>query len=234
MSGYYSKEDTVVVTGANPPDAAKWVQVISKYPSEQNLLADETGELAELGNFDGKLYLAGTLGGEATREFHIDEGTPLIAPLLNYWEEEWFVEPDNLKEAARDVFESLDITDLFLRIDLNNDGTYEFDFDLDEKTPPGQVNKFYVESNGNVTITIPDDNIYNNPEADPPIDLDAGDYEVYMVGYFAEIKPLMQGTHKIEFGGSAIVPLGDGDTFEFTTSTTDIITVGEPLDDYMT
>jgi hypothetical protein len=221
----------VNVTSATPKQAIEWVQVMSKIPADQNPLLDPTGEHAEFGDVGKTQYLAGTLGtGEAQRSFEVDSSDTLVLPLINVWANE-IGSGDTAKDAIRAILEDLDPNEAYLKIDLNyregkdtpdiekvfdlSDASYfpKLSFEGDSK----EARKFYVESNKEFSITIPENNIYEAP---------AGDYEgFHTVGYYARIKNLPEGTHKIEFGGSTV---GE----DFVVAVTDIITVGDSSGDY--
>ena len=80
------------------------------------------------------------------------------------------------------------------------------------KNDSKDASKFYVESGKEFSITIPENNIYGGAPA--------GDYEgFHTVGYYAQIKNLPEGTHKIEFGSTV------GDDGEEFVAVTDIIMV---------
>lgn len=227
----------VNVTRATPKQAIEWVQVMSKIPADQNPLLDPTGEYAEFGDVGKTQYLAGTLGaGEAQRSFEVDSSDTLVLPLINVWTNE--IESggiiyDTVKDAARALLEDLDPNEAYLKIDLNyiegkdtpdiekvfdlSDVSYfpELSFEGDSK----EAKKFYIESNKEFSITIPENNIYEAP---------AGDYEgFHTVGYYARIKNLPEGTHKIEFGSTV------GDDGEDFVAVTDLITVGDSSGDYL-
>jgi hypothetical protein len=225
----------VNVTGATPKQAIEWVQVMSKIPADQNPLLDPTGENAEFGDVGKTQFLAGTLGGEVQRSFEVDSRDTLVLPLINVWTDETTVEDityDTVKDAARAFLESLNPNEAYLKIDLNyiegqdtpdiekvldlSDAGYfpKPSFEGDSK----ESKKFYVESNKEFSITIPENNIYGLP---------AGDLEgLYTAGYYAQIKNLPEGTHKIDFGSTV------GDDGEDFVAVTDIITVGDSSGDY--
>jgi hypothetical protein len=232
-----SSAEMVNVIGATPKQAIEWVQVMSEIPADQNPLLDPTGEYAEFGDVGKTQYLAGTLEpGEAQRSFEVDSGDTLVLPLINVWTNE--IESDGIiydtvKDAARASLEDLDPNEVYLKIDLNykegkdtpdiekvfdvSDASYFPELSFPENDSEN-ASEFYVESGEEFSITIPENNIYEAP---------AGDYGgFHTVGYYAQIKNLPEGTHKIEFGSTV------GDDGEEFVAVTDIITVGDSSYDY--
>ncbi len=222
----------VNVKGATTKQAIEWVQVMSEIPADQNPLFDQTGGNAELGDVGKTQYLAGTSGDEAQRSFIVDSGDTLVLPLINAWTNENEIESDDIiydtvKDAARASLEYLDPNEVYLKIDLNykeGEDTPDIEkvFDVSDasyfpelsfpKNDSKDASKFYVESGKEFSITIPENNIYGGAPA--------GDYEgFHTVGYYAQIKNLPEGTHKIEFGSTV------GDDGEEFVAVTDIIMV---------
>lgn len=229
MTGFVSVADPTLDL------AERWLQVMAGISADENPLLDETGEFAYLGDIGDVHYLAGNFGGETTREFNVDAGDTLFLPMINA-----FTDPrEPVGETGDDVLALFDLEpvkasfEIFLRVDLDNDGSYEFDmtfdvsdgtylpYDPDSFTADPEAQRFFVvpDSGDGVPVEFPKNSIWDAAEIVEP-----SPYPGYIGGYFAAIEGLPEGTHKIEFGGI----LADGG---FSVAITDIITVieGETL-----
>ena len=230
------------VSGIDVETANGWVQTMAAIPADQNPILDETGEFAHLGNVGDVHYLAGNFGGETTRAFDVEADDALIVPMLNVWSDEFTASLPDLREDALAFLDSIDPTSIFLRIDINNDGGYEYNEEYDlsgvkyfkydkdgdpkkafnnvkHKGPAKDAKEFFVnpKEDDKFEFEFPEDGIFGDPF--PP---EGGTSESYTTGYYAQIQDLPLGTHRIEFGGSIL----DGG---FEIAVTDIVTVVEDL-----
>jgi hypothetical protein len=210
--------------------AIEWVQTITAIPGDVNPLNDTTGEFARLADVGDTLYLAGSFADDV-RKFDVDFGDKLVVPLVNTWSDEFTATLPDLREDVLNFTESLDITEVFLRVDVGNDGHYEFDktFDISEVTYFPEIDfpcetekarEFFVEPEpGDKFVFEFPDNITLGDDFPP----EGGESESYTTGYYAVIKGLPKGEHKLEFGGTVAA-------FGLEASVTDIINVVNPLD----
>jgi hypothetical protein len=53
------------------------------------------------------------------------------------------------------------------------------------------------------TVAIPENNLFDCPQCDPPFDLEEGSYEAVAAGLWAALPPLPPGEHTIHFEMSA-------------------------------
>jgi hypothetical protein len=218
--------EDVSVKAATPEQAIEWAQLMNAIPAHTNPLNDRDGHFAELGDVGETHYLAGTMGGDAQRAFHVDLGDKIVLPMINAWE--WVLgDYGNLQDAARGWFEFLNPQEAHLKIDLNNDSRNEFDFNFNLKDsiyfPDLHIEegarRFYVESGK--------DSEFYNPANDIN-GIKTGYYDAYSTGYFAQIENLPKGTHKVEFGGTF-----DPEGYDpIQISVTDTVTVVDPTLDY--
>ena len=68
----------------------------------------------------------------------------LVVPMLNVWSDEFTASLPDLREDALAFLDSLDPTSIFLRIDINNDGGYEYNQEVDISN----VNYFKYDNDG--------------------------------------------------------------------------------------
>jgi hypothetical protein len=62
---------------------ADWWRWIANAPAETSPILDETGAWAGVDNDGSIFFLAGTFGGEVTRDITVSEGVPILVPVLN-------------------------------------------------------------------------------------------------------------------------------------------------------
>ena len=219
------------IRGADTSQAIAWVQTITGIPGDVNPLLDTTGEFASQADVGDTIYLAGSFVGDVTRAFDVDFGDKIIIPLVNTWSDKFTATLDDLREDILNFTEEIEITEVVLRVDIGNDGSFEFDeaFDVSEVTyfpeidfPPGtkDAREFFVEPNpgDKFVFEFPD-----NLTLGEDFPAEGGKTESYTTGYYAAIKGLPKGEHKLEFGGTVL-----GGEAEF--SVTDIINVINPTD----
>lgn len=225
------RDQQLSIRGADMDQAIKWVQTITAIPGDSNPLLDATGEFASEADVGETLYLAGSFVGDVTREFDVDFGDKLVIPLVNTWSDKFTATLPDLREDILNFTEEIEITEVVLRVDVGNDGHFEFDeaFDVSEVTyfpeinfPPGteDARKFFVEPKpeDKFIFEFPD-----NLTLGEDFPAEGGETESYTTGYYAAIKGLPKGEHKLEFGGTVL-----GGEVEF--SVIDIINVVNPTD----
>lgn len=221
----------LTVTGATMEQAQKWVQVMSAIPADMNPINDETGEFAELGDTGDIHYIGGGFFGDvAEREFDVDLGDTLVVPLVNAWVNQFEDGPKDLPEAAINFLGSFPLSNVYLRIDLDNDGSVDYELNVDvsevDYDPEGvsfpegnAAAPFFVEpkKGDEFIFRHPKESIYAGREEFPNNGDTPGAARAAVTGYIAEIENLPEGTHLLEFGGE----------FDFGSETVAIATSAE-------
>jgi hypothetical protein len=141
---------------------------------------DSTGAYADTNNDGSVFFLAGSFGGDATREFSIEAGTPILIPLLNNLAVQFTGEGE--KGVANKMLADwkTDVTDLFLEI--NGIPVENLQADLVRTdwfggvVQEGSLAEYFGLSG----------------------DLDPSK----SVGYWTVLDGLSEGTHTVSFGGS--------------------------------
>ena len=137
---------------------------------------------------EGVFFLAGTLGGgDATRTCTVPADTALFFPVVNAFCTE--DEPNYPQCARRPVNTALASGDPYATLD-------------------GEDLKIRRLATGPFTLILPEDNIFDCPQCDPPFDLAGGPYEHRAIsdGLWVYLpQGLEPGEYTLEFGGD----LGD-------------------------
>jgi hypothetical protein len=91
----------------------EWFIWQTQSPTDANPAADPTGAFANNNNDGPVFFIAGTNGGPATRRFEVPEDTPLLIPMLNFFDT---LDPKGLeRQLIRDFRHG--VTDVFAEID---------------------------------------------------------------------------------------------------------------------
>ncbi|WP_128377354.1 hypothetical protein [Streptomyces cavernae] len=163
---------------------AEWWRWALEIPGSVNPLTDPTGARCGIDQSGPVWFLAGTFGaGSASRTCTLPAGKALFSPIINgfYAERPGVLTYKQLRQELRES------------IDLDN-ATYEATLDgrrlrlskaFRAASPPPPFR-----------FTLPEDNIFEAPEA-------AGPYEGVSDGYWVLLKPLRRGTHVLTFHGTA-------------------------------
>jgi hypothetical protein len=126
-------------------------------------------------------FLAGTTGGYAERECTIPKSKAIICPIINY-EISTAENPDLVTDEKLVTFAREDVNKI-ARVEVVIDGT---------RIPDSK--KFRIES-GPFDIVLPENNIWG---------VKAGPTRAAADGYWMFLKPLGEGDHTIQFGGSCL------------------------------
>jgi len=165
---------------------ASWLEWSLAIPTSSNPLLDPDGAFAALGQSGKVWFLAGTVGGTATRNVTIPTGTALFFPIVNYL---WVNTPeygDAPWSAAQD-------TNVRGILAANMDTAYGLTLEIDGRTT-ANVNALRVS--GEVgDCTLPDDNIFGVP-------FDPVPHKCVADGYWALLAPLSAGSHTVHFAGN--------------------------------
>jgi hypothetical protein len=96
---------------------AEWWRWIANAPADTNPILDETGDWAGVDNDGSVFFLAGSFGGEVTRDITVEAGVPILVPILNNLTFQW-VGPGEKGVAQQGQAEwHKSVSDLFLEID---------------------------------------------------------------------------------------------------------------------
>jgi len=220
-----TRSTAVDIRGADTAQAIEWVQTIYAIPGDENPLFDTTGAFARLGEVGDTLYLAGSFNDDV-RVFDVEFGDTLVVPLVNTVSDAFTNSLPDLREDVLQFTQDVDITELFLRVDIGNDGHIDFEKTLDvagikyfpeiefpEEAKPAR--EFFIEPRpeDKFIFEAPDNAVIGEPFPE-----DGAASESYTSGYYAQIAGLPKGEHKLAFGGTAFGG-------EVAISVTDIITV---------
>jgi hypothetical protein len=215
------------IHGADTAQAIEWVQTIYGIPGDENPLFDPSGAFARLGDVGDTLHLAGSFAADV-RRFDVDFGDTLVVPLVNTVSDEFTNSLPDLREDVLKFTQDVELTDIFLRVDVGNDGHVEFDetFDITDVRYFPKI-EFPEEAEAAREFLIeprPEDKFVfeapDNAVIGEPFPAEGATTKGYTSGYYAQIDGLPKGEHEIAFGGTAF----GGDT---EISVTDIITVGD-------
>jgi hypothetical protein len=159
---------------------AKWWQWLISIPLESNPGIDATGEKFDVNQNDPHVvFLVGTFGGSAERNYTIPAGKSVLFPIINfttsYIEEPALKTESELKSRAKQ-----DIDDI-----VNKDVTVD-DMELQN------VEKYRVQSPV-FDLTYPKSNVFGLP---------SGPTRAISDGYWVFLKPLSPGMHDIYAAGS--------------------------------
>lgn len=148
------------------------------FPIDRNpVFADETGELAYLGDVGGPVFFLGA-GSDVTRRFDVPCGQYLLIPLLT---QAWFLDETYDEATAR--AENSAFVDSIETLYASVDGRRVRDlFEHREASP--EV----------FTATVPDGGVLGDV---------GGQVEVVADGYWLMLKPLPAGRHSIVVGGDS-------------------------------
>lgn len=164
----------------------QWVLNTQAGPLDENgvpsthPMFDTTGDYAGTNNDGSVFFLAGSFGGDATREFALESGTPILIPLLNNLALQYTGAGE--KGVANHMLADwkTDVTDLFLVIDGIPVDNLQADLVRTDRfggeVQAGSLADFFGLS---------------------------GDIEPSKsVGYWTVVDGLSEGTHTLTFGGS--------------------------------
>lgn len=231
--------DFLEVSGATVEQANEWVQTMMALPASTNPLNDDDGTYAPLGEVGDTHHLAGSFNDDV-REFEVELGDTLIAPLVNVWTDRWTNDLSNLRDDVLNFLDIIDVKKLFLTIDLNSNGKLDYKQkfnvsnvdvypELDVHGNGKEAAEFlvYPEAEDKFVFAFDEDDPFNtdfgvdpDPASCPDVELEDNETCSFTSGYYAQIQGLPEGTHSISFGGTVV---GFGDPIEV--SVTDIITV---------
>ena len=159
---------------------AKWWQWALSIPKNINPLIDEVGSFSNVGQSGPVWFLAGTLGENKLprRSCTVHSSKAMLFPVINY-EADLVQNPELVDENDLIRHVTQDMDDITVKVAVI-DG---------EKT-----RAFRVKSDPEIfPVTL---------EADNPIDLPNGTFNVAADGYWVFLKPLGCGDHKIYFHGA--------------------------------
>jgi hypothetical protein len=180
----------------------KWWQWSLSIPLADNPGGDDTGEKCAVGQSDINVwYLAGTFGGPVVRNCKIPEGKAIFFPVVNsecsYLEFPAYKTETELRKCA------VTFADKVSNLDASVDGV---------KIP--DIQKYRFQS-GLFNFSLPAENV---------LGLAPGTTDSVADGYWIMLKPLAEGEHTIQFGGS-VVDVSITSSINFATQATYHITV---------
>lgn len=156
----------------------KWWQWAVSIPAATNPLLDTTGEYCNVGQSGNVWFLAGTIGGSATRTCTIPAGKAIFLPIINQFD---CCESDQT------------VADMRKNVTYQIDNVTNMDFKLDGVSLQNLFS-YRSPSSGTFDLILPDKNIFGIP---------AGTYgPTVSDGYYLMLKPLTKGQHTIEFAGT--------------------------------
>lgn len=157
--------------------SAKWWQWALSIPSTTNPLTDTTGEFCGENQSGNVWFLAGTIGGSATRTCTIPAGKAIFLPIVNQFD---------CCESGQTV------EDMRKNVTFQIDNVTSMTFDLDGVHLKNLLN--YRAQSPVFSFSLPADNFFGAP---------AGVYEPTVSdGYYLMLAPLRKGQHTIDFTGS--------------------------------
>jgi hypothetical protein len=159
---------------------AKWWRWILSIPKESNPGIDTTGKKFDTNQNDPNvLFLVGTYGGSAERNYTIPKGKALLFPIINFTTS--YAEEPALKTESELISRAKsDIDDI-----VNKEATVD-------GVGLHEVDKYRVASLP-FDITLPENNA---------LGLEAGPTLAVSDGYWVFLKPLTPGKHEIHAAGS--------------------------------
>ncbi|APR80801.1 Hypothetical protein A7982_06148 [Minicystis rosea] len=196
-------------------EAKGWLKWGMGLPFSTGPITDTTGAACHQGQSGPVFYLAGTTGGDVTRNCTISRGDFLFLPLVNRWVIPTAEQVDTPEELAdylsfvNDYIPAQRPHTCHLHISLDGQPLLTTEADLDEKLWAQVLKPF--------SVTLNDDNFasqYGRPGGVSPAAVTAGHY--------ALLRPLSHGNHVLEFGGAVC---DDDDSIVFETSATYHLTV---------
>lgn len=176
--------------------SADWWQWALSFPASNNPLLDDTGANAHLGDVGSVFFLAGGVGGSIDRTFTVPKDKFVFLPVLNT------------------IFVATDPGDT-LQVALEANAAFiatvsELHANIDEAPVPNLFDHRETTLSG-FNVTLPDDNL---------LGIAAGVYgPAASDGFWLMLEPLSEGSHIINFGGTA---------GSFSLDVTDRVTVSEP------
>jgi hypothetical protein len=188
-----------------------WLRWALEQPYYTGPVADTTGEDCGLGQSGPVWFLAGTFGGEVTRECDIPAGKQLFLPLVNRWcvfPDEYYTSDEQIEETLPFIEAWYDAKhaatcELTLRID-GQDVRPDFE-SLDEAT--------YIKVMDTFELDL-------DEEHWAPAYFEGGLMPATGDGNYALIQPLAPGDHVIELAGTVC------GTYPFHTAATYLLHVG--------
>lgn len=178
MLEYFSPEDKPY--GFSFGDwTAKWWQWVLSIPKESNPGIDETGEKFIMNNDPHVIFLAGTYGGSAERDYTIPAGKSVLFPIINfttsYIEEPTLKTESDLKERAKQDIDDIEKKEAII------DGM-----------SVQNIQKFRVQS-PTFDLTYCDNNVFG---------LRSGLTKAISDGYWIFLKPIPKGKYDIYAAGA--------------------------------
>ena len=159
----------------------RWWQWALSIPQSENPLSDESGKHCNQNqNYSNVWFLAGNPGGKSERQCTIPAGKAILIPIIN-------IECSKAEEPTMDQSQLIKCTTEW--IDTVRDLTLKVD-----GTQLPILQEYRINSSGLFDVSFPLNNIYS---------VSAGDTSRTSDGYWAFLKPLSPGTHKIEFTATA-------------------------------
>lgn len=157
-------------------------------PFATSPMLDTTGANASVGNTGAMFFIAGSFGGDVTREFEVPADKPLLVPVLNALALQYTgrgPDPSTGGQGAANQYQvgwRESVTDIFLKIDGQSIGKLQTDFVKTDWFSSGTVQPGSVAEAFGLT----------------------GDLGLEKSsGYWAVLKGFAPGsTHTLEFGGS--------------------------------
>ncbi len=183
--------------------AADWLEWVVAIPAASNPLLDPTGAFAAEDQSGNVWFLAGTLGGQASRSVTVPEGTALFFPIVNYF---WVNTPEYGDPAWSPAQEAVARGYLAERVDTAHDLVLKID------GQPARNGTSLRMKSAVGDCTVPpsaDDNIFE-------VALDAGPHPCVADGYWAFLPPLSVGHHTIRLAGGLFAADGSEVTVDVT------------------
>ncbi len=193
--------------------SAEWCKWLLSIPRQKSPVLDATGKNAAQSQHGDVWFLAGTMGGLASRQCVVPAGRAILFPIVV--KECSFAEDTDLKTED----------ELHARAKEDIDRTISLEADIDG-IKLLRLEKYRIDSEA-FSVTFPKHNIYN---------VRSGHTRAVCSGYWILLKPFSQGVHAIRFGATVYVPPGSVlyemstkynrmDGSFFNTHTTYVITV---------
>ena len=185
--------------------SGRWWQWAGSVPAGVNPVTDTTGEHCDEGQTGHVWFLAGSFGGEVTRECTIPSGQTLLVPLVNFSADNFVcVDPDSnftFDELRAIAAANIDLVE---ELALSVDGV-----------ALTNLESYRVQSPTPFDITLPPDDVF------APVCGDSYPRVIPSVadGFYVMLAPLSKGEHTIVLHGA--IP-----AFGFSTTATYHITVG--------
>jgi len=159
---------------------SKWWQWLLSIPKESNPGIDATGEKFDAHqNASDVVFLVGTFGGSAKRNYTIPTSKSVLFPIINFTTS-YIEEPDLKTESELKSRAKRDIDDI-----VNKEATID-------GMEVQNIEKYRVQS-PIFDLTYPENNVF---------ELSSGTSRAISDGYWVFLKPLSPGMHNIHVAGS--------------------------------